>query len=148
MCRPLYLVMHNSAADLSVLENFEDIKVNLDIISKSFVTLKSPIKLENSKSIVHVRDTALLSPAGFSSLASLGKLYGDEFEKIDIGDYRKDKMSVLLAENKDLFEKYAIQDSLITLKHANSMEEFYYDQEKLGVPLTLSCVGKQYVNKE
>lgn len=54
-------------------------------------------------------------------------------------------MSILLQENKELFTKYAIQDSLITLKHSISMEEFYTGLGRSGVPLTLSTISKAYV---
>jgi len=81
-------------------------------------------------------------------LAKIGKIYGDNFRKIDIGLYRAGKMRDLLRDNKELFEKYAIQDSIITLKHASSMEDFYFTVLKIGVPLTLSSVAKAYVLKE
>ena len=84
---------------------------------------------------------------GAKSLAGVGNIYGDEFKKIDIGSYRGN-MSLLLKDNKELFEKYAIQDSLITLKHACTMEEFNMSVGKLGVPLTISGIGKSYVIKE
>nr|ALO50159.1 ORF1 [Pleospora typhicola] len=145
--RILTICMHESAADLSMLKDFETFKENLDIVHRSFVTLGKPLILDGCKSKVHFRDTVLLAPAGVKSLAGVGSIYGDEFKKIDIGHYRG-KMRELLEYNKDLFEKYAIQDSIITLKHASSMEDFYLSVNKIGVPLTLSSIGKSYVVKE
>jgi hypothetical protein len=81
-------------------------------------------------------------------LAGIGNIYGKEFRKIDIGDYRGGKMRELLKDNKDLYEKYAIQDSIITLKHASTMEDFNFTVDKMGVPITLSSIGKSYVVKE
>jgi hypothetical protein len=77
-------------------------------------------------------------------LAAIGGIYGKEFSKIDIGSYRG-KMKLLLAENKSLFEKYAAQDAIITLKHVNEMQKFYFTIGKVGVPLTLSSISKKYV---
>ncbi|KAJ8057816.1 hypothetical protein OCU04_013242 [Sclerotinia nivalis] len=97
---------------------------------------------------VHIRDTALLAPAGFGGLDKLGSIYGPDYRKVDIGDYRNGRMKDLLNEDKPLFERYALKDSIITLKHVNSMEDFYVTLGKVGVPLTLSGIGKSYVLRE
>ena len=146
--RILTICMHESAADLSMLKDFETFKENLDIVHRSFVTLGKPLIRDWCKSKVHFRDTVLLAPAGVKSLAGVGSIYGDELKKIDIGHYRGGKMRDLLKDNKDLFEKYAIQDSIITLKHASSMDDFNFSVNKIGVPITLSGIGKSYVIKE
>lgn len=146
--RFLYIVMHESAADLSVLNDFDVFKEKLNIIARSFITLGKPLVLEGCKSKIHIRDTALLAPTGVKSLAALGKIYGEGYNKIDIGSYRENKMRELLEKDKELFEKYGIRDSLITLKHATSMELFNFELGKIGVPLTLSGIGKSYVLKE
>jgi hypothetical protein len=88
----------------------------------------------------------LLAPGSKKSLAALGEIYGAEFRKIDLGKYRG-KMDQLLKDDKKLFEEYAIQDSLITLKHVNEMTDFYFNLGKVGVPLTLSSISQQYVEK-
>lgn len=144
--RTIFLCMHESTADLSMLSDFESFKQDLDIIQRSYVTRGKPLK--RKEGYVHVRDTALLAPAGYGSLANIGSIYGDEYKKVNLGSYRIDRMSVLLENDKELFERYAVQDAVITLKHATSMEEFYYTVHKHGVPLTLSSVGKAYVLSE
>ena len=146
--RLLYLCMHESGADLSILSNFDELKNYLDIINRSFVTRSKPLIFDFAKSKVHFRDTVLIAPSGVNSLASIGDIYGDEYKKIDLGKHRKDSMKKLIMEDKELFELYAIRDSIITLKHANSMEEFNFSLDKLGVPLTASGIGKAYVLKE
>lgn len=146
--RNLYLCMHESAADLSMLSDIDEFKQSLDIVGRAFVTRGKPLIIDECKSRVHLRDTFLLAPQGAKSLAGLGEIYGSEFKKVDIGNYRNGRMKALLKDNKELFEKYAITDSLITLKHACSMEEFYLSVDKIGVPLTLSGIGKAYVIKE
>jgi len=81
-------------------------------------------------------------------LGAVGKIYGPDYHKIDIGHYRNGNMGALLNENKPLFEEYGIRDAVITLKHSTSMEEFYTTIGKMGVPLTLSGISKAYVSKE
>ena len=146
--RILYICMHESAADLSMLNDFDEFKENLDIVGRSFVTLGKPLIVKECKSKVHIRDTVLIAPGGAKSLAGVGNIYGDEFKKIDIGHYRGGNMRLLLNENEELFKKYALQDALITLKHACSMEEFNLTVSKIGVPLTISGIGKSYVLRE
>lgn len=146
--RVLYICMHESAADLSILKDFVTFKENLDIVSRSFVTLGKPLRFDWCKSRVHFRDTILTAPAGSKSLASIGSIYGEGFQKIDIGSYRNGKMRELLDEKKELFKEYAIRDAIITHKHASSMEDFYLTVLKIGVPLTISSVAKAYVLKE
>lgn len=153
--RVLYLCMHESAADLSILSDFDTFKENTSIVARSFVTVGKPLLVDFkdgtfSKSLVHIRDTILITPQGLKSksLAEVGKIYGPDYHKIDIGEYRSGKMSVLLAKNKALFEEYGIRDAVITLKHATAMEEFYFSLGKIGVPLTISGISKAYVLKE
>lgn len=150
--RLLYLCMHESSADLSMLSDFDEFKESLDIVGRSFVTRGKPLNIvfkdgSISKSRVILRDTILIAPVGAKSLAAVGQIYGPEYHKVDIGNYRK-RMSSLLYDNKDLFEKYALMDSKITLKHARSMEEYYFTLGKLGVPLTISGISKAYVSKQ
>jgi len=63
---------------------------------------------------VILRDTSLLSPAG-ASLSSIGELYTQEFKKVEISKQLKSNIRVLKEQDLELFKKYAIQDSKITL---------------------------------
>ena len=146
--RTLYLCMHESAADFSILKNFDILKEQLDIIDRSYVTRSKPLIFDFCKSKVHFRDTILIAPAAAKSLASIGEIYGEEFKKIDIGKYRNGNMRLLMEENKRLFELYAIRDSIITLKHAVSMEEYFLTVNRIGVPLTISGISRAYVETE
>ena len=145
--RMLYIMMHYSPAELSMLSDIESFKEELDIIQGSFVTRGRPITKEGVKSSVHIRDTILLSPIGISKLADLGDIYGEGYKKVDIGGYRGD-MKRMLDERPLLFAIYGMTDSYITLKHGNSMEEFYFSLGKLGVPLTSTGLSKSYVLQE
>lgn len=54
-----------------------------------------------------------------------------------------------LREDKKDFEDYAIQGTIITLKHYLYLEKFNFtykkQQKKLGVPITKSSVGLTFV---
>jgi hypothetical protein len=142
--RILYLLVHLTYADLPLLSDFNELKEELDMVAKSFVTRGKPLIREKLNIKLHIRDTTLISPSPTTPLRAIGDLYGPEYKKVDIGDYKKVKMDVLLQNDKDLFYRYAIQDSIITLKHGIEMEEFYFSIGKLGVPLTISGIGKSF----
>jgi hypothetical protein len=74
-----YFIAHLSQADLCMLNDFYNITENLSIVNGSFVNLRDPIKYCDKK--IHLRDSMLLAPAGRRSLAQIGKLYGDAFNK-------------------------------------------------------------------
>jgi hypothetical protein len=136
-----YFCSHLTNADLSILTDFTTLKENLDIIQKSFVTLGKPLQIDNSS--VYIRDTMLLAPAGNRSLESLGKLYS--CKKLDISLEEKENMDMLLKGDRKRFEEYAQQDAVITLKHALAMEDFNIQLKHIGVPITLSSLGRKYV---
>jgi hypothetical protein len=143
-----YFCAHYNSADFSLLADFESLKTKLDIVNKSFVTISRPLKFESSN--VYVRDTILLAPAGLSSLKALGNLHSnqDDYEKIgkiEVSSEDLQQMSAFLKRDKKKFELYAIQDAVITLKHSLFMEEFNFNIKQLGVPLTLSSLGRNFV---
>lgn len=140
-----YFIGHLTSADLSMLNDFENLKNYFDIVNGSFVTLKTPLLLDNVNLIL--RDTMLLSPGGQKSLKSIGSLYGKEFQKIDIG-VNIMNMKKFLKEDYETFKAYAIQDSVICLTHALFMEEFVFKMGVVGIPLTLSSVSRAYVKNK
>jgi hypothetical protein len=93
----------------------------------------------------------LLAPANSRSLRDIGKLYDSESESG--GGYSKKvipqeyltKMSRFVEEDKSAFEEYAITDALIVLKHSTEMETFNLTLNKIGIPVTLSSMGKNFV---
>src|ERR1043165_5983446 len=164
-----YFIAHLTNADLSIKKDFEFIKGELSIVNKSFVTLGKPIDFENGN--VFIRDTMLLAPQGHKSLDSVGSLYGKQFKKVniakdltenqkeeltkdltidrkenlDLNQYIKENMDLLLRVNKEKFVSYAVKDSIIPLIHANYMEDFNFKLKSVGIPLTLSSLGTTYV---
>jgi hypothetical protein len=144
-----YIMGHFNAADIPMLSDWEsDLKPFLSVVNKSFVTLGKPLKYKNR--FIYVRDTILLAPAGSNSLAALGKLYEAEgdFSKREISKKDILNMDKFLKRDKIAFEEYALQDAIITLKHALAMECFNMTLNQIGIPLTLSSMGRNYVSKE
>jgi hypothetical protein len=143
-----YIIAHYNAADLPMLSDFEVLKQQLSIVNKSFVSLGKPLRYLNTN--VYVRDTILLAPAMMGSLKALGKLYSNEgdFSKKLISKDDLNNMGAFLKKDKKAFEDYALQDAVITLKHAIAMESFNMSVQMLGIPLTLSSLGRNYVFKE
>lgn len=164
-----YFIAHLTNADLSIMNDFDTLKEELDIVNKCFVTLGKPLVIGNTNVII--RDTMLLAPQGCRSLEKIGGLYGEDFkkvdiakdlkeevkekftkdltkeqkEKVDLNQYIKENMDLLLKEDKELFDRYAIKDAIIPLIHACYMEDFNFKLEGLGIPLTLSSLGSTYV---
>ena len=135
------LIGHHTSADLSLLKDFEKFKTELDLVNNSLITLGKGFRY--GKYNVIIRDTMLLAPASQKSLASIGKLYN--FEKIELSEFEINHMDVFLANDPEKFKEYAMKDSLITLKHAIWMENFYFKLKGLGVPTTLSNIGNKFV---
>ena len=128
-----------------MLQDFEELKMKLAIVGKCFVTLGKPLSFPHSQ--VYVRDTMLLAPGGKQKLKDLGKLYENEgsFSKIEIDTSDIENMKAFLKRDQQAFEDYAIRDAVITLKHALQMEIFNKDLKQLGIPTTLSSIGRNYV---
>jgi hypothetical protein len=138
-----YLIAHLTNADLSMLNDFESFKDQLDIVNRSFVTLGKPMKIGDFNVII--RDTMLLAPAGKKSLDSIGSLYGQDLNKIALSKEQKSNMDLLLKEDKALFSEYAIKDAIIPLIHSNYMEDFNFKLNEVGIPITLSSLSSKYV---
>jgi hypothetical protein len=144
-----YIIGHYNSADLTMITNFdEELKTKLSIVNKSFVSLGKPLKF--NQHYVYVRDTILLAPGGYGSLSKIGKLYQNEgdFAKREVSQADISDMKSFLKKDKIAFEEYAVQDAIITLKHATAMEKFNMSVKQVGIPLTLSSIGRNYVLKE
>lgn len=138
----LYLTAHLTAADFSILTDFEEFKMSLSIVNNRFVTIK-PIKILGVS--VHIRDTMLLSAPGFQKLDQIGGLYGYQKVTLPIGAITNMKQFHLTDPLK--FREYALRDAEITLIHSCYMNDLNFQLGKLGVPLTISQVSTGYVLK-
>jgi hypothetical protein len=141
--RSYYIIAHLTPADLSMLDDYSNIKEDLSIVNGSFVTLGKPLKYCGKS--IHVRDTMLLAPVGSKSLGAIARLYGAELEKIVISKEDIENMQEFLKRDKEKFIEYALRDAIISLIHASWMEDFNFKIGGVGIPLSLSSIGRSYV---
>lgn len=137
-----YLIAHYTPADLSIMDDFDEYKYEMDIVNKSFVTLRKPILIDGVNIII--RDSKLITP-GRKSLDFVASLY-EGIDKIDVSKDYKENMELLWDEDPDLFKRYALKDSLITLIHGSYMEEFNNSLGGFGIPLTLSGLSRRFIS--
>ena len=115
------LISHNITAEWSVLADRDEsyITRRLALVRKSPITDGNNIKITiNPRLPVGVKffDTMLLAPASHRSLKKLSVLLGsDDKEKEEISHYYIANMDQYLRDEPELFEKYALKDSEITL---------------------------------
>src|SRR5437588_2856332 len=141
----IYFMCHYNTADLSMLDDWSEIsKRNIDIIKKSYCSIKTPIKSLGSN--IYIRDTLLLSSAAAGSLEAIGKSHG--LKKVEIPAKYYIKMDVLLKEDFNLFKRYAMQDSLITLIHGLFMNDFAIRLGLTKLPVTLGSLASAYLRNK
>lgn len=90
----------------------------------------------------------LLAPGSRKSLAAIGKLYGEDFNKIQISNDDLENLGVVLMREREMFIEYALRDAVITLIHACWMEDFNFNSGGVGIPLSLSSLGRRYVKEK
>jgi hypothetical protein len=152
---------HWTRADLSAMADFARIKGEVDVIQKTYATLGEAYLPQINVS-GHIRafrvslvDTMLLAPGSAKSLAALGDLY--DFPKLDPGlkeVVRPDgtterisyieRMDLLLTDNPDLYERYALRDAEISARHAYGVWLFANDELSLNLsspPVTLGSLA-------
>jgi hypothetical protein len=80
----IYLIAHYNAADLTMLEDWQEVSYkNIDILKKCYSSLVKPIQRLGHN--IYVRDTILLSSAAASSLKAVGQAHG--LKKVDINEF-------------------------------------------------------------
>ena len=145
--RQVVAVAHWTRADLSAMADYSVIKRRFDGVQKTYVTIW-PMFWVRANVGGHLRvfgvrlaDTMLLVPGSQRGLAALGDLYG--FPKLDVGSYI-DRMDLLLADNPELYEQYAIRDAEISARHLQEVWRFANDELDLGLhdpPITLGSLA-------
>lgn len=108
-----YFIAHLTQADLSMFNYFSVLKEELSIVNGSFVTLGKAIDYNSIK--VHRKDTMLLAQSRSKSLASIGMLYGEGFNKISISREALENMQTFLLSDKAKFVVDALREVLISL---------------------------------
>jgi hypothetical protein len=117
----------------------------VDILKKSFVTLKKSIRLPNSERIF-LRDTILLSSVAAATLEKIGAAHEQKKTILPFGAIGR--MDILLKQNPVLFKQYALNDSFVTLIHALFMNDFCFNLGSLANPITLGTLSRLYLNNK
>lgn len=146
------LVGHFTRADVPAFADFKQLVPFLDSVRNTLLTLRetisvSPVDEDPSITLkVALRDTILLAPEGFKSLADIGDLVGVPKLVLDPDPLKeqffKENMDVLLRENAELFEAYALRDAEICIRYALLLLQMH--DEVLGdarLPVTLTSIG-------
>jgi hypothetical protein len=101
----------------------------------------------------------LLALGGVKSLKSIGNLYKNDgdFSKREVSNEDITQMSKFLEREKKkkttkkttkAFIEYAILDANFTVKHETEMEKLNKTVRKIGIPITLSSIGRNYVSTQ
>jgi hypothetical protein len=112
------LVIHFSRADLTHLRDWKNICRRMDAVRGTFTTTTKPFVLSvptagGARSIrITMTDTMLLAPAKMKSLERLGVALG--LPKVALpGGQSKERMDLFKQTCPDLFNRYAITDTII-----------------------------------
>jgi len=138
----IYLLGHYNAADLTMLSDWNEMKIkNIDILKKGYISLTKPMEILDRR--IFIRDTVLLASAAAGTLEAIGKSHF--IDKVEIPKELKGKMDILFTEDFNLFKKYAMRDSLITLIHGLFMNDFSFNLGSKSLPVTLGSLAAKYL---
>lgn len=149
----IYVVGHFTRADVPAFADFKSLTDQIAAVRSTFTSVDKGIDVvtnfdggESVGMIVILRDTMLLTPATSKSLWELGKLVGVPKIHLDPDpvkeQFYKENMDVLLRDNFELFERYAINDALICVKYLERLIDLYNaNLGKRSAPATLTAIG-------
>ena len=150
------LVGHYTRADVTAFFDFHEMKEGLMAVRNSFISNNQEAKynrvelerIAGSKgdNVIYapLRDTYLLCPSLERSLEKVGDLIDKEkYKKIVIPDnYKKSRMDLYLAGDREGFEKYAIRDAEICAHYALRIVRLHIKEGlSPNVPPTLTGIG-------
>lgn len=158
--RTLNLIGFFTAADLSVLKDFNQFKNDLSILGKSFITISdgipfklvdNTVKAKSKKSEgkelwvggIKIFDCMLLAPDGHRNLNSIGEIYN--IPKLVLTQNEIENMDILWATDPNKFINYSVRDSLIPLVHAQKMSDFLFTLGNPYIPMTSTQLSAQYL---
>lgn len=149
----IYLVGHFTRADIPSFSDFQSLTQMMSSVRNTFLSIDGHIAVEipcvDGSVIplkVLLRDTMLLTPAASKGLKALGELVGQSKIVLDpdpVKDqFYKENMDLLLAENPDLFDRYALNDAVICVRYADRLiKQSHSLLGKPKLPATLTSIG-------
>jgi hypothetical protein len=149
----VYLVGHFTRADVPAFSDFQSLTQMMSSVRNTFLSIDGHISVDlpcadgcKVPLKVLLRDTMLLTPAASKGLKALGELVGQP--KIDLDpdpvkdQFYKENMDILLTEQPELFEKYALNDAVICVRYADRViEQSKTLLGKVKLPATLTSIG-------
>lgn len=146
------LIGHFTRADVPAFADFKKLVPFLDSVRNTLLTLKDSISVapvDNDPTItlkVELRDTILLAPEGFKSLADIGDLVGIPKLTLDPDpvkeQFLKENMDQLRVQNPALFEAYALRDAEICIRYALLLLKIHKEVlDDARLPVTLTSIG-------
>ena len=148
----IYATAHFSRADLAGFRDYSQLKYQFDAIRKTYVTLNARLpyvcRIYDDNRHAHnlrifLRDTVTLAAVG-TPLAVIGDAHG--LPKLNLPAGMIGKMDVLLRDDPDLYERYAIRDAEIAALHLWEMTKFSIENGfDATPPLTLGSLAVQHL---
>jgi hypothetical protein len=142
----VYLAGHWTRADLPGFADYGRIRKKLDGVRKTYVSLGKPLSIGRKEggrwhgSKVWLIDTFLLAPGNSRGLDKVARLYG--LEKMPLPPGAIQRMDLLLRDDRERYDEYAIQDARVAAIHAAEVAKFAEQESGPGkIPVTLSTLS-------
>lgn len=149
----IYVVGHFTRADIPAFADFKNLTEQVAAVRSTFTSVDKGIKMivnfgdnPSVELLIILRDTMLLTPATSKSLWELGKLVGVPKLTLDPDpvkeQFYKQNMDILLHDQPEVFEKYAINDAVICNKYLQQFMQICANVlGKRKAPATLTAIG-------
>ena len=150
----IVLVGHFTRADLPGFADFRSLKRKFSAVRKTYVSIMTPHVLtarpRNFRPQVSVtlRDTRLLTPAGYGSLDAIGKMLG--LPKLTVPDVVTERgatvpgitrMDLVQQRHPDAFEAYARRDAEVALTYLGKVQELAAEVGVNDIPATIGGIA-------
>jgi hypothetical protein len=150
----IVLCGHFTRADLPGFADFNVLKSKFSAVRKTYTTIMMPhvftARPGNYRPVVSVtlRDTRLLTPAGYGSLAAIGNMLG--LPKLAIPDVADEagatvpgikRMDLVQRRHPEVFDAYARRDAEVALTYLTKMQELAYEVGVAEIPPTIGSMA-------
>lgn len=151
----LVLVCHFSRADICGFADFRKLKRKFSAVRKTYVTIQNPHKLDLRPTpnraltaSVTLRDTRLLTPEGYGSLAAIGNMLG--VKKLSVPDVVDEKgrtvqgitrMDIVQRKHPQEFYDYAVRDAELALMYLLRVCGLAEEMGAPSIPATIGSLG-------
>lgn len=150
----IILCGHFTRADLPGFADFKKLKRKFSAVRKTYTTVMMPhaftARPGRYRAMVSItlRDTRLLTPAGYGSLVAIGKMLG--LEKLTVPDVRDEtgalvpgitRMDLVQTHYPEDFEVYARRDAEVVLSYIIKVHELAREMGVPGLPATIGAMA-------